>query len=286
MIAALPPLDLIALKRHANIIRRETFIIGHRVKHGHLGSSLSPIDLLSALYFWFLRVDPNNPTDPARDRFILSKGHACLSLFISLWLRGFFDKTELNTFLQDGSLFAGHAHHHLPGVEASTGSLGHGLSLATGMAYAGRTDNATHRVVAILSDGECDEGSTWEAALFAGHHKLDNLIIIVDYNKLQAYGFTKEVLDLEPFAQKWESFGWAVREINGHDLMAITGTLAALPFTPGKPSVVIAHTVKGKGLPLLENTVASHYLAPSDEQLKEALEAVEAERVELESSSV
>lgn len=282
MVAALPPIDLTTLKRHANTIRRETFIIGHRVKHGHLGSSLSPIDILSALYFWFMRVDPNNPTDPARDRFILSKGHACLSLYVSLWLRGFFKKTELDTFLRDGSLFAGHAHHHLPGVEASTGSLGHGLSLATGMAYAGRIDNAAYRVVTILSDGECDEGSTWEAALSAGHHKLDNLIAIVDYNKLQAYGFTKDVLDLEPFAQKWEAFGWAVREINGHDLTAITETLASLPFTPGKPSVVIAHTTKGKDMPLLENTVESHYLSPTDEQLAQALATLDAELARIE----
>lgn len=272
------------LKRLANQIRRETFIIGHRVKHGHLGSSLSPIDILAALYFWFLRVDPQNPRDPARDRFILSKGHACLSLYVTLWLHGYFSKQDLDSFLQDGSLFAGHAHHHLPGVEASTGSLGHGLSLAAGMAYAGKCDGASYRVVALLSDGECDEGATWEAALSASHHRLDNLIAIVDYNKLQAYGFIKEVLELEPFARKWEAFGWTAREINGHTMEDITNALATIPFTADKPSVVIAHTIKGRGLPNLENTIACHYVPPNDEQLAQALAACDAERAAIEQS--
>ena len=264
------------LTRVANQIRRDTLIIGHRVKHGHLGSSLSPVDILAALYFWFLRTDPQDPHDQTRDRFVLSKGHACLSLYVTLSLRGYFSHADLDTFLQDGSLFAGHAHHHLPGIEASTGSLGHGLSLAAGMAHTGKHDGLPYRVVALLSDGECDEGSTWEAALSAGHHHLENLIAIVDYNKLQAYGFTKDVLDLEPFARKWEAFGWTARETDGHNLAAITETLAAIPFTPGKPSVIIAHTVKGRGLPLLENTVDCHYVPPTDEQLAAALAALDA----------
>lgn len=271
-----------ALKRRAIELRRETFVIGHRVKHGHLGSSLSPIDILAAIYFWFLNVDPQNPRDPARDRFILSKGHACLSLYVTLSLRGYFPKTDLDTFLTDGSLFAGHAHHHIPGIEASTGSLGHGLSLAAGMAYAGKCDDASYRVVALLSDGECDEGTTWEAALSAGHHHLDNLIAIVDYNKLQAYGFTKEVLDLEPFARKWEAFGWNADEINGHTMKEITDALGRASQNRGKPSVIIAHTIKGRGIPTLENTVDCHYVAPTDEHLAQALAAFDAEYAALE----
>lgn len=271
-----------ALALAANQIRRETFVIGHRVKHGHLGSSLSPVELLTTLYFWFLNVDPQNPRDPARDRFILSKGHACLSLYATLSARGFFSKEDLDTFLKDGSMFAGHAHHHLPGVEASTGSLGHGLSLAAGMAQACKRDNALYRVVALLSDGECDEGATWEAALSAGHHHLDNLIAIIDYNKLQAYGTTKDVLELEPFARKWEAFGWSVREINGHVMEDITNALGAIPFTVGMPSVIIAHTIKGRGLPNLENTVACHYVPPDDEQLAQALAACDEERAIIE----
>jgi transketolase len=167
---------------------------------------------------------------------------------------------------------AGHiTHHGVPGVEVSTGSLGHGLPIGCGVALSGKHDNQPYRVFVLLSDGECDEGSNWEAALFAPHHHLDDLIAIVDYNKIQSFGTVKEVLDLEPLAQKWRAFGWAVREINGHDLEQIEDALKSVPFKIGRPSCIIAHTVKGKGVSFMENQLAWHYKSPNDEQLRQAL---------------
>jgi transketolase len=237
------------------------------------------IDLLVVLYRRILHVDPDRPNWEERDRFILSKGHACAGLYAILAEHGFFPRSWLETFYQDGSPLAGHiTHTNVPGVDASTGSLGHGLPVATGMALAGKRDARTYRVFALLSDGECDEGSTWEAILFAGHHKLDNLIAIVDYNKIQSIGRVAEVLDLEPFADKWESCRWAVREIDGHNLQEIDRTLSGLPFEQGHPSCIIAHTVKGKGVSFMEDKLLWHYRPPNEEELARALAELEGAR--------
>jgi len=219
-----------------------------------------------------LHVDPARADWPDRDRFILSKGHGTAAVYAVLAECGFFPKEWLDTYCQDGSKLAGHiTHHGVPGVEASTGSLGHGLSIGCGMALAGKRDRRPYRVFVMLSDGECDEGSTWEAVLFAHHHCLDNLVAIVDYNKIQAFGTVKEVLDLEPLADKWRAFRWAVREIDGHDYDQIEDALLSVPFEPGKPSAIVAHTVKGKGVSFMENRLVWHYKSPDDEQLVQAL---------------
>jgi len=267
----LPP-NAAALDAHARQIRAETLRMIHRARSSHAGSALSMIDLLVVLYEKVLRVRPDELDWPERDRFLLSKGHACAGLYAVLARRGFFPLDWLNDFYGDNARLPGHATHAgIPGIEVSTGSLGHGLAIACGMALAGKSDNKSYRVFALLSDGECDEGSTWEAALFAPHHRLDNLVVIVDYNKIQSLGTVKEVLDLEPLAKKWESFGWAVREINGHDFGEIEPALVNVPFESGKPACVIAHTVKGKGVDFMEDKLLWHYRALNDEEFHSAL---------------
>lgn len=256
----------------AKKIRLHTLYMIHRAKSSHLGSAYSMADLLAVLYGRILRIDPQKPTAPDRDRFVLSKGHACAALYAVLAEQGFFPKQWLQNFYQDGSRLAGHATHvGVPGVEVSTGSLGHGLPLACGMALAAKRGRQAYRVFTLLSDGECDEGSTWEAALFAPHHALDNLIAIVDYNQIQSLGTVKAVLDLEPFAAKWKAFGWAVQEIDGHDCSQIERALTNLPLAPGKPTCVIAHTVKGKGVSFMENKLLWHYRAPDANEMALAL---------------
>ncbi len=236
---------------------------------------MSIVELLLVLYHGVMRVDPKDPDRPDRDRFILSKGHGCAALYAVLAERSFFPEEWLKTFYQDGSPLAGHIVHTVPGVEVSTGSLGHGLPMACGMALVGKRDHKPYRVFALLSDGECDEGSNWEAALFAGHHNLDNLIVIVDYNKIQALGHTNEVLDLEPFADKWRAFGWSVREIDGHDVEEARSTLTECPLSADHPSCIIAHTVKGKGVSFMENKLLWHYRCPDDDELQRALAELE-----------
>jgi transketolase len=234
---------------------------------------LSMAELLSVLYERILRVDPANPRWPDRDRFILSKGHAGAAVYAVLAEKGFFPKEWLmSSYYCDNGKLMGHISNHVPGVEISTGSLGHGLPVAVGMSLAARHARKKHRIFCLMSDGDCDEGSTWEAVLFAGHHHLDNLIAIVDYNKTQALGFVKDVLDLEPLAEKISAFGWSVREVDGHSCEEIESTLKQVPFESGKPSWVIAHTVKGKGVSYLENTIGSHYDHINDEQLTQALQ--------------
>jgi transketolase len=236
-------------------------------------------DLLAVLYSGVLQVDPARPKWPDRDRFILSKGHGCAGLYAVLAERGFFPLSWLDDFYQNGARLSGHiTDKGVPGVEVSTGSLGHGLSIACGMALAAKRDDQLFRVFALLSDGECDEGSTWESVLFAPHHGLDNLVAIVDYNKIQSLGPTHEVLNLDPLAAKWEAFGWAVREIDGHDFEQIVSALTRIPFQPGKPSCVVAHTVKGKGVSFMENQVLWHYRSPAGEEFSRALEELEAKR--------
>lgn len=237
-----------------------------------MGSSLSMVELLVVLYRDVLRVRASEPAWEERDRFILSKGHACAALYAVLAECGFFPLEWLDTFYQNGARLAGHATHgKVPGVELSTGSLGHGLPVAAGMALAAKRDGRGHRVFAMLSDGECDEGSTWEAALFAPQHRLDNLVAIVDYNKVQSLGTVKEVLDLEPLAAKWRDFGWAVREVDGHDVAAVRGALAGVPFAPGRPSCLVAHTIKGKGVSFMEGKLLWHYRSPQGAEYEAAM---------------
>jgi transketolase len=235
-------------------------------------------DLLAVLYGEILKVDPQNPQWSERDRFILSKGHGGAGVYAALAERGFFPIDKLDTHYQNGSDLSGHVSHKgIPGVEFSTGSLGHGLSVGTGMAYAAKLDNLSHRVFVLLSDGECDEGSNWEAILFAAHHHLDNLVAIVDYNKLQSIKTTAETLNLEPFADKWRSFGWAVQEIDGHEHSVIREVCLQIPFNPGKPSCIIAHTTKGKGVSFMENSVLWHYRSAQAEEYQAALNELESE---------
>jgi transketolase len=243
----------------------------HGGQSGHVGSMLSMAEILSVLYERILRIDPANPNWPERDRFILSKGHGGAAVYAVLAEKGFFPKDWLMTYYRDNGKLMGHISHYVPGVEFSTGSLGHGLPVAVGMAIAARHGGKKHRVFCLMSDGDCDEGSTWEAILFAAQHRLDNLIGIVDYNKIQALGFVKDVLNLEPFAEKIRACGWSVREVDGHCVEEIESSLKRIPFEPGKPSWVIAHTIKGKGVSFLENTVSCHYGHVNDEQLALAL---------------
>ena len=210
----------------------------------HIGAIFSCADILAVLYGNIMNVDPNAPESPGRDRFVLSKGHAGAGLYAALAERGFFPVERLLTHYQDGSELCGHVSHKLPGVDVSTGSLGHGLSIASGMAYSAKLRTARHRVFCLLSDGECDEGSTWEAALFAAHHRLSNLVVVVDYNRIQGIAPISDVLELEPFADKWTAFGWAVREVEGHDCEALRTALSAAPFAAGKPSCLIARKAK------------------------------------------
>jgi len=243
----------------------------------HVGAVLSMADIVAVLYGGLLRVNPAEPGWPERDRFILSKGHAGAGIYAAVAERGFMPVAKLKTHYQDGSDLSGHVSHKgIPGVELSTGSLGHGLSVGAGMAFGARLDGRRHRVFVLLSDGECDEGSNWEAILFAAHHRLDNLVAIVDYNKIQSLAPVKDTIELEPFRAKWEAFGWGVAELDGHDHAALWQTLSALPLQPGRPSVVIAHTTKGKGVSFMENTVLWHYRTAKGEEFDRALAELEA----------
>ncbi len=258
-------------KALATKIRAHVLRMTNRAKSSHIGGCFSVADLLAVLYSKILKFNSTRPDWPDRDRFILSKGHAAAALYATLAEHNFFPRDWLNTFYLNNSHLGGHVTYGVPGVEVSSGSLGHGLSIACGMALAGKRDRQSYRVFALLSDGECDEGSTWEAVLFAPHHKLDNLVAIVDYNKIQSFGTVKEVLDLEPLADKWRTFGWRVKEIDGHDFGQIEEALLSVPFQSGKPSCIIAHTIKGKGVSFMENQLAWHYKFPDDEQLRQAL---------------
>src|SRR5437588_4615569 len=230
----LMPTELDRLCSLARRIRQHTIRMVHRAGASHVGSCMSIADILAVLYGGILRVDPARPDWEDRDRFILSKGHAGAAVYATLPERGFFPIEWLETYCSNNSRLAGHlTHHGVPGVEISAGSLGHGLGIACGMALAGKRRGRPYRVFAVLSDGECDEGSTWEAALFAPHHHLDNLVAIVDYNKIQSFGAVKDVLDLEPFLDKWRAFGWSVREIDGHDVAQILDALRGVPFEAG-----------------------------------------------------
>jgi transketolase len=245
---------------------------------GHLGSALSLIELVRVLYDEVLRVDPAKPAWEDRDRFILSKGHGCLALYAILADKGFFPTSELTQFCRHDTYLGGHPEAgKIPGVETSTGALGHGLSIGMGMALGLRLKQSKSRVFVVMGDGEINEGSVWEAAMAAAKHRLDNLIGIVDYNKLQSFGPVADILPLEPLADKWRSFGFAVEEVDGHDLAALRAVLARLPYESGKPSMIISHTVKGKGVPFAEHNPSWHHKSklPPDQlaAVRQALEA-------------
>lgn len=244
----------------AQQIRQHVLEMTSRGGSSHIGSCLSIADLLAVLYSDVLRVKPADPTWVDRDRFILSKGHAGAAVYAALAERGFFSVKKLLNHYQDGSELSGHVSHKgIPGVELSTGSLGHGLSVGSGIAYAAKLRGAKHRVFVLLSDGECDEGSNWEAMMFAAHHQLDNLVAIIDYNKLQSLAPTQATLGLEPVVDKLTSFGWSVVEIDGHDHGRIKESFSTEPVNPSKPTCVLAHTTKGKGISFMENSVLWHY---------------------------
>ena len=256
----------------ANKIRLHALKMVHTAKSSHLGSSFSMAELMAVLYGKILKVDPAAVDDPDRDRFILSKGHAAAGYYAVLAECGFIPLDWLESFYHNGCRLAGHATCGVPGIEVSSGALGHGLSLAAGMALAAKRDGQNYRVFALLRDGECNEGSTWEAAMFAAHHGLDNLVALVDYNKIQAMGHTRDVLDLEPFSDKWKAFGWSALEIDGHDVGAIEDNLQGVPVADGKPSCFIAHTIKGKGVSFMEDDVLWHYRNPQGDEYENALD--------------
>jgi transketolase len=252
-------------------IRAHALRMVNSASAAHIGSSLSIADILSVLYTQVLRVDPTRPDWPERDRLIVSKGHATSILYAALAERGFFPLDWLTDYCKDESKLLGHVSHHVPGVEVSTGSLGHGLPIACGMALAAKREGQSSRTFVILSDGELDEGSCWEAILFAGHNKLSNLTAIVDYNKIQSFGTVKDVLDLDPLAAKWNAFRWHTIEIDGHDVAELQATLSSVGLETDKPTVVIAHTVKGKGVSFMEDRLEWHYKSPNSAQLEQAL---------------
>ena len=264
------------LKIVARDIRKDTLRMIADAKSCHVGSCFSCIDILTALYFHSLRINTQNPLWPQRDRFIMSKGHGVAALYVTLAKRGFCSPDVLQHYTKDGSLLAGHVTcTATPGIEASTGSLGHGLSIGVGMALALQKDQPQSKVYVLLSDGECDEGSTWEAALSAGHFGLDNLVAIVDYNKIQSYGAVAEVMGLEPFADKWRAFRFAVKELDGHDIPALIAAFDSLPLQRGKPTLILAHTTKGKGVSFMENKMEWHYHTPTMQQVDLAVEELD-----------
>ena len=261
--------DITALRAHARELRIRIIENSCRTSTPHLGSCLSCIDILVALYFDVLRIDPQNPRDFNRDRFILSKGHGAPALFQVLARRGFYPESMLDSYGEDGGVFAEHppTPDKLAGIEAATGSLGHGLPMGLGMAIAARIHRLDYRVYCVLSDGECNEGSIWEAAMMAVAQKTSNLCVIVDFNKWQATGRSREVLALDPLVNKWSAFGWRALEVDGHDFSAIGMALREFPSNDGRPTAIIAHTVKGKGVSFMEDDNNWHYRIPTENEV-------------------
>lgn len=253
-------------------IRRDAVRMASSGGSSHVASALSCADILSVLYTDVLKVDPANPSNPDRDRFILSKGHAGSALYAALAERGFMPRERLCTHCQDGSLLSGHVSHKgIPGVEVSTGSLGHGLSIGAGMAKAAQLQGKGWRVFVLQSDGECDEGSVWEAAMFAAHHRLSNLVSLIDYNKIQSLASVAETIALEPFEDKWLAFGWSVARVDGHDHDAMRRAFSGVPLEAQKPTCFLLDTIKGKGVSFMENTVLWHYRSPQGDEFTRAM---------------
>ena len=264
------------LQAIAKRIRREIIVMTGAAKSGHPGGSLSAVEIVVELYFNRMRIDPRNPKWPDRDRFILSKGHACPVLYAAMAEAGYTPLDQLNTLRKLGSIYQGHPDmRFIPSLEASTGSLGEGLSLAIGMGLAARLDGRGYRTYVMLGDGESQEGQVWEAAMSAAFHKIDNVVAIVDYNGIQLDGFVKDIMDVAPLADKWRAFGWHTLEINGHDIPAIQQALQQAEATKGKPTCIVAHTVKGKGVSFMENNPKFHGVAPTPDEVKLALQELQ-----------
>ena len=263
-------------KEIAKEIRRKILKMNFDAKGSHIGSSLSCVEILTALYFKVLKINPQKPRSDGRDRFVLSKGHAAAALYAVLAQRGFFPENVLAGYCKDGGKLAGHSIRGcVPGVEVSTGSLGHGLPMANGMALAGKRDKKKHRIFVLMSDGEMDCGTTWESALIGAHHKLDNLIVIVDFNGLQAMGEVKDILNIEPLKDKWQAFDWEVREIDGHNFERIEKSLTLPPLEKGKPRVIIAKTIKGYPISFMRGNNLYHYKNLSEKEYLNALKELQ-----------
>ncbi len=248
-----------------------------RAKTSHIGSCLSVADIMAVLYGGILRIDPKRPSWPDRDRLIMSKGHAAAITYAVVAESGFMPLERLEEYARNGGQLYGHVTHvGVPGIEFASGSLGHGLPVGAGMALAAKRDKKSWRAFVVMSDGECDEGSNWEAILFAGHHRLDNLVAIIDYNKIQSLDDVDKTLRLEPLADKFRAFNWAALEVDGHDVAALRKALSSVPLESGRPTAIIAHTIKGKGVSWMEGKVLWHYRQPVGEELEKALAEVEA----------
>jgi transketolase len=263
------------LKKIANEIRKQSIIMTHRAQSGHPGGSLSEADILAALYFYKLNLNPKKPHWTGRDKFVLSKGHASPGYYATLSMKGFFQKDELKTFRKINSRLQGHPELKVPGVDFAGGSLGQGVCFANGLALAGKLDKKNYKVYVLTGDGEAQEGAVWEAAMAAAHHKLDNLVVILDKNQVQETGKTKDVMNIDPAPAKWQAFGFEVFDIDGHDMEEIVNTLDKAGEVKNKPAMIIANTIKGKGVSFMELNHKFHGKAPDDEQFKKAMEELE-----------
>ncbi len=265
------PLPVTDLQAMARRIRGRLVAMSHRAGVPHLGSSLSCVDVLVAAYWGGLAIDPQSPQHPDRDRLILSKGHAATTLYAALACRGYFPEAALETFAEPGGTLPEHPSPGCaPGVEAATGSLGHGLSIGLGMALAGRLQGRSYRTVVVMSDGECNEGSVWEAAMLAAAQRLDRLAVVIDYNKWQATGRSDEIMALASLREKWTAFGWQACEVDGHDVAVLVDELRRAPDGSGRPVAIVAHTVKGRGVSFMEDDNNWHYRTPSAAELAQA----------------
>jgi transketolase len=281
MVQGLQTPEIATLERKARAVRASVLQMAYDGKEGHLSASLAYVDLAVALYHTWLRVDPKNPGDPNRDRFILSKGHGCTGLYAVLAERGFMPRSTLRDYNVPGKCLPNHpCQHALPLLEMSAGSLGHGLGVATGMLVGLRLKGSPARAAVLMGDGECNEGSVWEAAMFAAAQRLDHLVAIVDYNGIQAVGKSDEIMGHTSLAKKFEAFGWAAREIDGSNMQTVVDTLAALPFEKGRPSAIVAHT--RMGVSFMEGDVLWHYRKPSAEELARALAELGERPIQLE----
>jgi transketolase len=277
--AKAPNVTLDPFNDFATRVRTNALRMAFQAKASHIGGAFSMADILAVLYGegGYLRVDPRRPDAPERDRFILSKGHACIGLYAALALSGFIPLAELETYGKPGTRLMSHASHKVPGVELSTGSLGHGLPVACGLALGAKRLGRVYQTVVLLSDGEMDEGSNWEGLLFGAHHGLDNLTVIIDANGSQGFGETNQVMNLEPLATKLTAFGWETHEVDGHNYSALTAALGA--NGSGRPKALVARTVKGKGVSFMENQLAWHYKSPTEAQFIQALAELEGRQV-------
>jgi len=269
--------DIKELKKKAIGIRKDVLKMLTLAGSGHTGGSLSIVDILVALYYYEMRNDPKDPKWPGRDRFLLSKGHACPALYAVLAEKGYFNKEDLSGLRKFGSKLQGHPQIGLAGIEISSGSLGQGLSIANGMALAARLDKSDTRIYCLMGDGETNEGQVWEAAMTASHYKLDNLCAIIDYNKLQIDGFCCEVKDMGAYPDKWKGFGWHVIETDGHDIEKLIAAFDKAKTVKGMPTVIVAHTIKGKGVSFVENRVEWHGISPKAEECERAIRELDEE---------